>query len=177
MKNRRNNRNLQAQRRAAIERARDHKRAQAYLRAFDAAEGGTLFQSEGSIMVKPLRFKGGDPSNALPNPAPDSAPDLYTETAPDARLDNADAAAAKPERKHKATYASDKRTGGYLVRVSGPYPEKFIGREVPVTTRMGAEHVEKLVKLVWTGKDQESGEPVALYKFEAKPREDVQLPF
>lgn len=79
--------------------------------------------------------------------------------------------------KHKATYATDKRSGGYMVRVAGPYPEKFAGREVPVTTRAGETHPEKLTRLVWTGADPESGELVALYKFESKPRESVELPF
>lgn len=75
------------------------------------------------------------------------------------------------KRLHKATYASDKRTGGYLIRVAGPNADKFAGREVPVTTKGGDEHTEKLLKMIWTGPDQETGEPVALYKFESKPRE------
>lgn len=79
-----------------------------------------------------------------------------------------------PKRVHKATYATDKRNGGYMIRVAGPYPEKFVGREVPVITKAGTEHVEKLVRLVWTGADRESGEKVALYKFEPRPREDPE---
>lgn len=80
---------------------------------------------------------------------------------------------------HKATYASDKRNGGYLVRVAGPYPEKFVGRMVPVTTRDGQTHDEKLTRLIWTGADAENGGLVALYKFEARPRENTadELPF
>lgn len=82
-------------------------------------------------------------------------------------------------RKHRATYASDKRTGGYLIRVAGPNAERFVGREVPVVTKAGDEHNEKLIRLIWTGMDQESGDKVALYKFEAKPREEAvdDLPF
>jgi hypothetical protein len=80
-------------------------------------------------------------------------------------------APAAAERKHKATYARDKRKGGYLVRVAGPYPEMFAGREVPVTTRDGAEHPEKLTALIWTGADAERGERVALYAFESRPRD------
>lgn len=75
------------------------------------------------------------------------------------------------KRLHKATYATDKRNGGYLIRVQGPYPEMFAGREVPVTTKNGEEHPEKLVRLIWTGTDAESGQRVSLYKFESKPRE------
>lgn len=77
-------------------------------------------------------------------------------------------------RKHKATYARDKRKGGYLIRVAGPYPEMFAGREVPVTTRSGDEHNEQLDALIWTGTDEQSGERVALYSFIAKPREEDQ---
>lgn len=73
-------------------------------------------------------------------------------------------------RKHRATYATDKRKGGYLVRVAGPQSNMFIGREVPVTMKDGSEHNEKLTKLVWSGKDNDTGEPVSLYHFEAKPR-------
>lgn len=82
-----------------------------------------------------------------------------------------------PKRKHKATYATDKRNGGYLIRVAGPNANKFAGREVPVTTRDGAEHLEELEKMVWSGKDQESGDNVALYKFKAKPQEKLEVEF
>lgn len=78
------------------------------------------------------------------------------------------------KRTHKATYATDKRTGGYLVRVAGPNAERFAGRVVPVNTKAGGEHLETLARLIWTGTDKESGEKVALYKFESKPREDEQ---
>lgn len=86
--------------------------------------------------------------------------------------------ADQKERRHRATYATDKRNGGYLIRISGPYPEKFAGREVPVMTKAGAEHNEKLSRLIWTGSDQETGEKVALYKFEPAPRDmDEVVPF
>jgi hypothetical protein len=76
----------------------------------------------------------------------------------------------KQERKHRATYARDNKNGGYLIRVAGPYPEKFAGRDVPVVLKSGKEHNEKLAKLIWTGADAEAGR-VALYTFEAKPRD------
>lgn len=87
--------------------------------------------------------------------------------------------AEKPTALHKATYATDKRKGGYLVRVAGPYPEKFIGREVPVLQKSGEIHNEKLIRLIWTGADAENGGLVALYAFESRPREDAvdDLPF
>lgn len=81
------------------------------------------------------------------------------------------------KRAHKATYATDKRKGGYIIRVGGPNAGAFVGRVVPVTLRSGDEQDEKLVKLLWSGKDEESGENVALYTFEAKPRNEEELPF
>jgi hypothetical protein len=89
--------------------------------------------------------------------------------------ESAHGVAADPKkRSHKATYATDKRTGGYLVRVAGPNAERFAGRVVPVNTKAGAEHLETLSRLVWTGSDKETGEKVALYKFESKPRDEEQ---
>jgi len=81
---------------------------------------------------------------------------------------------AKTKRQHRATYASDRRNGGYMIRVVGPTPEKFAGREVPVTTRAGAEHMEHLTRLTWTGADRETGELVALYQFQSKPKGDIE---
>lgn len=89
--------------------------------------------------------------------------------------------APKPtQRAHKATYAKDNRNGGYNVRVQGPKANQFAGREVPVTLANGGEHTEKLKKLFWTGTDTGfgdrpgTGEPVALYTFESKPKERQQ---
>lgn len=79
--------------------------------------------------------------------------------------------AAPPKRQHKATYAADKRKGGYLVRVEGPHAAEFVGREVPVTRRDDTESMEKLTRLIWTGTDEETNKPCALYAFEAKPKD------
>jgi hypothetical protein len=81
-----------------------------------------------------------------------------------------------PKRLHRATYARDKKKGGYLVRVAGPTAGAFAGREVPVTMLDKSEHMEKLVRLIWTGIDTgefggTAGEPIALYTFESHPRE------
>ena len=81
-------------------------------------------------------------------------------------------------RLHRATYARDKKNGGYLVRVAGPTANGFAGREVPVTMLDGTEHPEKLVRLIWTGIDTgeyggTAGQPIALYTFAAKPREQA----
>lgn len=83
------------------------------------------------------------------------------------------------KRTHKATYARDKKKGGYLVRVIGPAANQFAGRIVPVTTRDDKEHNETLTDLIWSGIDtgtedmKGTGFPVALYAFAAKPKEVV----
>ena len=82
-----------------------------------------------------------------------------------------------PARRHRATYARDKRQGGYLIRVAGPLSERFVGKEVPVTLKDGTEHAEKLLALIWAGLDKESGDKVALYRFESRPREVEQVEF
>lgn len=86
-----------------------------------------------------------------------------------------------PAPQHRATYARDKRKGGYLIRVAGPYPEKFAGREVPVTRMDGTVSTEMLDALIWTGVDEERGGNVALYSFIARPRDEDRaaddLPF
>lgn len=84
---------------------------------------------------------------------------------------------ADKKRRHRASYATDKRNGGYLVRVAGPDANRFAKREVPVTMKDGSEHNETLANLVWAGKDNETGENVALYKFESKPREELEVEF
>jgi len=90
--------------------------------------------------------------------------------------------AKEEKRTHKATYAADKKKGGYLVRVQGPRAGDFVGRMVPVTIKGGGEHEEKLTRLIWTGTDDGaiSGYigPCALYAFEAKPKEKTDdIPF
>jgi hypothetical protein len=84
-----------------------------------------------------------------------------------------------PQRLHKATWARDKKKGGYLVRIIGPNAGEFAGREVPVTRMNDTESTEKLKGLIWTGIDEDSGRPVALYSVEARPREATadDLPF
>lgn len=75
---------------------------------------------------------------------------------------------------HKATYARDKRKGGWMIRVQGPHANVFAGREVPVTMMDGKEHTELLETLTWSGKDELTGAPVALYTFTPKPKEDQE---
>lgn len=88
-----------------------------------------------------------------------------------------------PKRKHKATYATDKRNGGYLVRVVGPNATLFAGQDVPVTTRDDSEHKERLLRLVWSGTDlgtpdrPGTGQPCALYTFQSKPKEKKDVEF
>ena len=80
---------------------------------------------------------------------------------------------------HRATYSRDKKKGGYIIRVEGPHAAKFAGREIPVTQKGGDQHSEKLTDLIWSGIDEESGKPVALYGFAPKPRADLndEIPF
>lgn len=89
-------------------------------------------------------------------------------------------------RLHKATYARDKRNpGAYLIRVIGPTAAAFAGREIPVTRKDDTETIEKLLDCIWAGTNNDPNNPsdtrpVALYRFEAHPREEVEeidLPF
>ena len=82
-----------------------------------------------------------------------------------------------PKARHVATYATDKRKGGYLVRVEGPDAAMFAGRDVVVTVRSGTKHSERLDRLIWSGTDAETRMPVALYSFLSKPRETTEVPF
>lgn len=78
---------------------------------------------------------------------------------------------------HRATYATDKKNGGYLVRVQGPHANAFVNREVPVTKKDGETSMETLTRLIWvgvdTGTDEKpgTGQPCALYAFKSKPRD------
>lgn len=89
----------------------------------------------------------------------------------------------QPKRQHKATYAADKINGGYLVRVLGPYANRFSGREVPVIRKDDTEDTEILDKLIWVGVDNDhtdpdgtvkkgTGKPVALYSFKPHPKDE-----
>ncbi len=82
-------------------------------------------------------------------------------------------------RQHKATYAADKYTGGWNIRIVGPNANRFANRAVPCVRKDDTEEVEQLGKLIWTGIDEETKQPVALYKFEPKPKGEVvdDIPF
>lgn len=80
------------------------------------------------------------------------------------------------KRKHKATYAADKKKGGWMIRVQGPNAGAFAGKEVPVTMRNESEHTEKLDRLVWSGIDDETKQPVSLYTFVPKPKTPEEEP-
>jgi hypothetical protein len=90
---------------------------------------------------------------------------------------------AETKTQHIATYASDKRKGGYMVRIVGPHANAFAGREVPITRRDGTASKEILERLTWSGPDTDkegnpTGKNAALYTFKAKPRnEDDEIPF
>lgn len=90
---------------------------------------------------------------------------------------------AEGKRTHRATYSADKRNGGFNIRVVGPYANEFAGEEVPVETKNGEEHMEKLIRLLWSGPDldletkQPTGRQAALYSFEARPKEVTKHEF
>lgn len=114
-------------------------------------------------------FRYGGEREPIPDMPDANTPDTETPTPP-----------AAPQRLHKATYASDKRNPGqYLIRIIGPTAAAFAGREVPVVRKDDSESSEKLLRCIWTGTDEETNRPVALYTFEAKPRDTHQedLPF
>ena len=81
------------------------------------------------------------------------------------------------ERQHRATFARDKRNGGYLVRVMGPHANRFAGKEVPVTLKNNTERKALLEDVVWTGKDDDTGKPVALYTHAPEPQEEQEVEF
>jgi len=87
------------------------------------------------------------------------------------------------KRLHKATYARDKRNGGYLVRVIGPHANAFGGKIVPVLKRDDTESEEALEVVVWSGTDTGTptqpgtGKPVALYTFTQKPKGAAEVEF
>lgn len=80
----------------------------------------------------------------------------------------------KVERKHRATFARDKRKGGFIVRVEGPNANAFSHREVPVTKKDGSETPVTLTDLIWTGADRDSGKPIALYGMVPTERNEVE---
>lgn len=82
-----------------------------------------------------------------------------------------------PGSHHKATFARDKRQGGYLIRVEGPHANRFAERTVPVTRFDGSESDVTLAALVWAGKDEKTGKPVALYSFVADKKEPERVEF
>lgn len=81
------------------------------------------------------------------------------------------------KRAHKATYARDNKKGGYMIRVEGPQAGHFAGKDVPVTRMDNSESNERLTKLVWSGTDEKTGKPVALYGFEPKPKVEEEIVF
>jgi len=112
----------------------------------------------------------------LPEPEQEDVPEREPGDEPGQER-TAPAPAAPKKAKHRATYARDNKKGGYMIRVAGPTPEAYAGRDVPVHTKNGGVHTETLDKLIWVGTDRESGGRVALYTFVAKPRELEQLEF
>lgn len=87
------------------------------------------------------------------------------------------------KRAHKATWATDKVNGGYLVRIIGPHANKFGGKIVPVVRADDSESEEELGRVVWSGVDTGTAErpgtnkPVALYTCVQKPKIQDDIEF
>jgi hypothetical protein len=67
----------------------------------------------------------------------------------------------------------------WFIRVVGPHAGRFAGRDIPVARKDGSEETEKLIKLIWQGDDRDTGKPVAIYEFVAKPKQELddEIPF
>lgn len=85
---------------------------------------------------------------------------------------------SKDGRSHRATYAKDKMKGGYLIRIDGPQAPKLGRRWVPVTRIDNSENMEFTMDLIWSGTDENSGKPVALFSmWKAPKQEEDEIPF
>lgn len=81
-------------------------------------------------------------------------------------------------RSHRATFSRDKYEGGYNVKVVGPAAKRMEGRWVPVTKKDDSEEMRYLLRLVFGGTDDDTGQPMAIYKCWAEPRKDADaIPF
>lgn len=72
---------------------------------------------------------------------------------------------------HEATFAFDRRTRGYVIRVVGPSATSFPGRDIPVKRRDGTTTTEKLGRVLWNGTDKTTGETIAIYSFVSRPKD------
>ena len=85
---------------------------------------------------------------------------------------------SKDGRSHRASYAKDNREGGYNIRVIGPHAKKMGNRWLPVTRMDGSENMEFTLGIIWSGTDEDTGSPVALFKMWHAPKvADDEIPF
>lgn len=91
---------------------------------------------------------------------------------------------SKDGRTHKATYAKDRKEGGYNLRVIGPHAKKMGRRWLPVTRFDGSENMEYALDIIWSGTDDGTedrpgtGLPVALFSMWKAPKEEQdEIPF
>lgn len=86
---------------------------------------------------------------------------------------------SKDGRLHWATYAKDKMKGGYNVRIIGPQASKMRNRWVPVTRIDNTENMEFVRDIIWSGVDDDTKQPVALYSMWKAPKDplDDEIPF
>lgn len=83
------------------------------------------------------------------------------------------------EREHRATYSKDKMHGGYNIRIVGPKANRFANRTgIPVTLKDGSEKSDDCGDLLFTGTDDDTGKPYAVYKKVPKEKAaDDEIPF
>ncbi len=85
---------------------------------------------------------------------------------------------SKDGRNHRASYAKDKMKGGYNIRVVGPSALKMGHRWLPVTRVDGSENMEFTMDIVYSGKDDDTGQPLALFTMWKAPKEtEDEIPF
>jgi len=90
---------------------------------------------------------------------------------------------SKDGRKHRATYAKKKDENknpmpGYNLRIEGPHAKEFSRKWVPVTRVDGTESMEFAMMKLWDGKDEDTGQNVALFTMWKKPKEVAdEIPF
>lgn len=85
---------------------------------------------------------------------------------------------SKDGRSHRASYAKDRVKGGYNVRIVGPSAPKLGNRWVPVTRVDGSENMEYVRDIIWSGTDDDTGQPVALFEMWKAPKDEQdEIPF
>jgi hypothetical protein len=87
---------------------------------------------------------------------------------------------SKDGRTHRASYATDNMKGGYNIRVVGPHATKMGKRWLPVTRVDGSENMEFTLGIIWSGIDEKTEQPIALFHMYRAPKSkdaNDEIPF